>query len=189
MRSNELGFYNNSLELPGGLRFVDRLLDVQPVPEPETYAMLLAGLGLVGVVARRRRSLSQLRGDAEYVVWGTGAPPRELLYVDDLADACVFLMERGFDGPLINIGTGSDVTIRELAETVMQVVGCNGRIVYDNTKPDGTPTRMAARIRNACRNSRSRSQPSRSCPWSTEPNAQTFLKLAAHCAKIPRAIP
>jgi hypothetical protein len=58
MRSNELGFYNNSLELPGGLRFVDQLLDVQPVPEPETYAMLLAGLGLMGVVARRRRSLS-----------------------------------------------------------------------------------------------------------------------------------
>ena len=58
MRSNELGFYNNSLELPGGLRFVDQLLDVQPVPEPESYAMLLAGLGLMGVVARRRRTLS-----------------------------------------------------------------------------------------------------------------------------------
>jgi hypothetical protein len=58
MRSNELGFYNNSLELPGGLRFVDQLLDVQPVLEPETYAMLLAGLGLIGVVARRRRTLS-----------------------------------------------------------------------------------------------------------------------------------
>ena len=60
----------------------------------------------------------------------------------DLADACVFLMERGFDGPLINIGTGSDVTIRELAETVMRVVGCNGRIVYDHTKPDGTPRKL-----------------------------------------------
>ncbi len=55
MRSNELGFYNNSLDLPGGLRFVDQLLDVRPVPEPEAYAMLLAGLGLMGVLARRRR--------------------------------------------------------------------------------------------------------------------------------------
>jgi GDP-L-fucose synthase len=83
-----------------------------------------------------------LRGDAEYVVWGTGAPRREFLYVDDLTDACVFLMERGFDGPLINIGTGSDVTIRELAETVMRVEGFNGRIVYDHTKPDGTPRKL-----------------------------------------------
>ena len=80
--------------------------------------------------------------DAEYVVWGSGTPRREFLYVDDLADACVFLMERGFDGPLINIGTGSDVTIRELAETVMQVVGFTGRIVCDQTKPDGTMRKL-----------------------------------------------
>jgi GDP-L-fucose synthase len=75
-------------------------------------------------------------------VWGSGTPRREFLYVDDLADACVFLMERGYDGPLINIGTGTDVTIRELAETVMQVVGFPGRIVYDTTKPDGTPRKL-----------------------------------------------
>ena len=82
------------------------------------------------------------RGDAEYVVWGSGTPRREFLYVDDLADACVHLMERGYDGPIVNIGTGEDVTIRELAETVMQVVGFNGRIVFDTSKPDGTPRKL-----------------------------------------------
>ena len=102
-------------------------------------------------MGRRRRGQPALirkaheareRGDAEYVVWGTGTPLREFLYVDDLADACVFLMERGFDEPLINIGTGSDVTIRGLAETVMKVVGFTGRVVYDQTKPDGTMRKL-----------------------------------------------
>ena len=82
------------------------------------------------------------RGDEEYVVWGTGTPMREFLYVDDLADACVHLMARGYDGPLVNIGTGQDVTIRELAQTVMDVVGFQGRIVFDATKPDGTPRKL-----------------------------------------------
>ena len=90
----------------------------------------------------RKAHEARKRGDAEYVVWGTGTPLREFLYVDDLADACVFLMERGFDEPLINIGTGSDVTIRELAETVMKVVGFTGRVVYDQTKPDGTMRKL-----------------------------------------------
>ena len=67
----------------------------------------------------RKAHEARERGDAEYVVWGTGTPRREFLYVDDLADACVHLMEKGYDGPLVNIGTGQDVTIRELAETVM----------------------------------------------------------------------
>ncbi len=82
------------------------------------------------------------RGDAEYVVWGSGTPRREFLYVDDLADACVYLMERDYDGPLLNVGTGQDVTIRELAETVMDVVGYGGRIAYDASKPDGTPRKL-----------------------------------------------
>ncbi len=82
------------------------------------------------------------RGDAEYMVWGSGNPRREFLYVDDLADACVHLMEQGYDGPLVNIGTGEDVTIRELAETVMEVIGFRGRIVYDASKPDGTPRKL-----------------------------------------------
>jgi GDP-L-fucose synthase len=87
----------------------------------------------------RKAHEARQRGDHELVVWGSGMPRREFLYVDDLADACVHLMERGYDGPLVNIGTGEDVTIRELAETVMEVVGFHGRIVFDASKPDGTP--------------------------------------------------
>ena len=90
----------------------------------------------------RKAHEAKLRGDAEYVVWGSGTPRREFLYVDDLADACVHLFEQGYDGPLVNIGTGEDVTIRELAETVMQVVGFGGRIVFDSSKPDGTPRKL-----------------------------------------------
>lgn len=90
----------------------------------------------------RKAHEAKLRGDAELVVWGSGTPRREFLYVDDLADACVHLMERGYDGPLVNIGTGEDVTIRELAETVMRVVGFEGRIVFDTGKPDGTPRKL-----------------------------------------------
>ena len=90
----------------------------------------------------RKAHEARLRGDAEYVVWGTGTPMREFLYVDDLADACVHLMRQGYDGPLVNIGTGTDVTIRELAETVMEIVGFQGRIVFDTSKPDGTPRKL-----------------------------------------------
>uniref|UniRef100_UPI00083496EF GDP-L-fucose synthase family protein n=1 Tax=Azohydromonas lata TaxID=45677 RepID=UPI00083496EF len=90
----------------------------------------------------RKAHEAKLRGDAEYVVWGSGTPKREFLYVDDLADACVHLMEQGWDGELVNIGTGEDVTIRELAETVMRVVGFEGRIVFDASKPDGTPRKL-----------------------------------------------
>jgi GDP-L-fucose synthase len=85
-------------------------------------------------------------------VWGTGNPRRELLYCDDLADACSFLMNLGqpqFDSflhedapPLINIGTGEDLTIRELAKTVFRVLGFNGQLVFDATKPDGTPRKV-----------------------------------------------
>jgi GDP-L-fucose synthase len=90
----------------------------------------------------RKAHEAKLRGDAEYVVWGSGTPMREFLYVDDLADACVHMMTQGYDGPLVNIGTGQDVTIRELAETVMDVVGFMGRIVFDASKPDGTPRKL-----------------------------------------------
>jgi GDP-L-fucose synthase len=82
------------------------------------------------------------RGDRELMVWGSGKPMREFLYVDDLADACVFLMEAGIGGGLFNVGTGEDVTIRSLAETVMSVVGFEGQIVFDASKPDGTPRKL-----------------------------------------------
>jgi len=90
----------------------------------------------------RKAHEAKLRGDPEFVVWGSGTPRREFLYVDDLADACVHLMEQNADAALLNIGTGSDVTIRELAETVMDVVGYQGRIVFDRSKPDGTPRKL-----------------------------------------------
>lgn len=76
------------------------------------------------------------------VVWGTGTPRREFLYVDDLAEACIFLMETGYDGPLLNVGTGEDVTIKELAETVKEIVGFKGELVFDTSKPDGTPRKL-----------------------------------------------
>ncbi len=81
-------------------------------------------------------------GRNEVVVWGTGAPLREFLYVDDLADAVVFLMDH-YDGDKpINCGAGSDVTIRELAETIGRVVGFSGELVFDASKPDGTPRKL-----------------------------------------------
>jgi GDP-L-fucose synthase len=94
----------------------------------------------------RKAHEAKRRGDDEIVVWGTGAPRREFLYVDDLAEACVFLMERddgaGETPALINIGTGVDLTIAELVTLVMDVVGFRGRVVYDRTKPDGTPQKL-----------------------------------------------
>lgn len=86
----------------------------------------------------RKAHEAKLRGDSEYIVWGTGNPRREFLYVDDMADACVFLMEHGIHSGLYNVGTGTDVTIRELAEIVMKVVGFQGKMTFDTTKPDGT---------------------------------------------------
>jgi GDP-L-fucose synthase len=90
----------------------------------------------------RKAHEAKRRAEAEFVVWGTGTPKREFLYVDDLADACVHLMELDVDSALLNVGTGTDVTIRELAETVMDVVGYGGRIVFDRSKPDGTPRKL-----------------------------------------------
>jgi len=90
----------------------------------------------------RKAHEAKLRGDEKYVVWGTGSPMREFMYVDDCADACVFLMERGISSGLYNIGTGVDVTIAELAKTVMSVVGFEGDIIFDTTKPDGTPRKL-----------------------------------------------
>ena len=85
---------------------------------------------------------AKCRGDKELVVWGTGKPMREFLYVDDMAEACVFLMENDINDGLFNVGKGVDVTIKELAETVMKVVGFEGDIVFDPSKPDGTPRKL-----------------------------------------------
>lgn len=81
-------------------------------------------------------------GSDQMVVWGSGSPRREFMYVDDLADACLFLMESGYDGPLINIGKGEDITIQELAKTIIEVIGFEGELVFDTSKPDGTPRKL-----------------------------------------------
>lgn len=81
-------------------------------------------------------------GAAEVVIWGSGRPRREFLYVDDLADACLFLMQRYQDERPINVGWGRDQTIAELAETVARVVGYSGSTRYDASKPDGTPRKL-----------------------------------------------
>ena len=85
---------------------------------------------------------AKIRGDREVICWGTGTPLREFLYADDLARALVFLMERYSDESFINVGCGSDLTILELAELVRKTVGFTGKIVWDHTKPDGTPRKL-----------------------------------------------
>ena len=102
---------------------------------------------------------ARLHGDTSVTVWGTGTPRREFLFSDDMADACVFLMQLPderfdallgsdegvsgrFEPPLVNIGVGDDLTIAELAATVARVVGFHGSIVYDPSKPDGTPRKL-----------------------------------------------
>src|SRR3989338_2327497 len=90
----------------------------------------------------RKAHEAKLRGDKKYVVWGSGRPMREFMYVDDLADACVFMMEKGVSEGLYNVGTGTDVTIAELAETVMRTVGFQGTIEFDSSKPEGTPRKL-----------------------------------------------
>ncbi len=78
----------------------------------------------------------------EVAAWGTGSPKREFLHVDELADACAFLLKQENPPDLLNIGTGTDVTIKELTEIVAQVTGFKGKIVWDATKPDGTPRKL-----------------------------------------------
>ncbi len=75
-------------------------------------------------------------------IWGTGTPKREFLYVEDLADACVFLLEKTESNELVNIGTGQDVSIAELASLIARIVGYSGEIQYDTSKPDGTPRKL-----------------------------------------------
>ena len=93
----------------------------------------------------RRFHEAKIANLQEVVVWGTGKPMREFLFADDLAEACVYLMENKSAeeiGELVNIGTGQDCTILELAETIKEVVGYQGKLIFDTTKPDGTPRKL-----------------------------------------------
>jgi GDP-L-fucose synthase len=90
----------------------------------------------------RRFHEARLRGDETMSIWGTGTPRREFLHVDDLADAVIYLLKNYEDEGIVNIGWGEDVTIRELAELVMTASGYRGRLVFDPSKPDGTPRKL-----------------------------------------------
>ncbi len=90
----------------------------------------------------RRFHEAKLRGDASVSIWGSGTPRREFLHVDDLADAVLYLLHQYDAEPIVNIGWGEDVTIRELAEIVMSAVGYKGSLTFDPTKPDGTPRKL-----------------------------------------------
>jgi GDP-L-fucose synthase len=90
----------------------------------------------------RRLHEAKVNGAKEVVVWGTGSPSREFLHVDDLADAVVFMMEKYSGLEHLNAGSGKEVTIKELAESMKEVVGFEGDLVWDSTKPDGTPRKL-----------------------------------------------
>ncbi|NML06252.1 GDP-L-fucose synthase [Sphingomonas sp. G-3-2-10] len=92
----------------------------------------------------RKAHEAKLSGAKELVMWGTGTPRREFLYADDCADALVFLMKAYSDGPHVNVGSGEDLEIRELTRLVCEVVGFEGEIVADTSKPDGTPRKLMA---------------------------------------------
>lgn len=85
---------------------------------------------------------AERRGHSQLLVWGSGTPRREFLHVDGLAYACVFLLQQGVADCIYNNGAGEDLTIRELAERVISIVGFQGGIVFDATKPDGTPRKL-----------------------------------------------
>ena len=85
---------------------------------------------------------AKLNNSSEVNIWGSGTPKREFLHADDLADACIYLMNNYSDAGLVNIGTGEDISISDLAGLIQKVVGYEGSIVYDSTKPDGTPRKL-----------------------------------------------
>ena len=90
----------------------------------------------------RRFHEAKINGNSQVELWGTGTPLREFLYVDDLAEACIFLMQEYNDSGFLNIGTGSDISIRDLAELIKNIVGYTGEYVFDTSKPDGTPRKL-----------------------------------------------
>ena len=85
---------------------------------------------------------ARVNGSPEVVIWGTGTPLREFMHVDDLAEACVFLMERYDEPGFINVGTGEEISIRQLAELIARITGYKGKLVFDTSKPDGTPRKL-----------------------------------------------
>lgn len=140
---------NNSHVLPALIRkfHLAKLAhagDVTGIAADESRYGAIPGdiLQSLGLVREAAGALVKASEPGPVLLWGTGTPRREFLYVDDLAAACVHLMEAGYDGPLVNIGVGDDVTIRELSEVAKAAVGYSGEVVFDVTKPDGTPRKL-----------------------------------------------
>jgi GDP-L-fucose synthase len=90
----------------------------------------------------RKMHDAKTNGDEEAVIWGTGTPRREIMYVDDMANACIFLMQNYSGEDFVNIGVGDDISIKDFAEMIAEVVGFEGRFTYDTSKPDGTPRKL-----------------------------------------------
>ncbi len=90
----------------------------------------------------RKFITAKRNNEKQVTLWGTGSPKREFLYVDDLADACIFLMKKYNEAGLVNIGVGTDLTIKDLATMVKQITGYEGNIVWDDSRPDGTPRKL-----------------------------------------------
>ena len=90
----------------------------------------------------RKIHSAKINNEPSVVIWGTGIPKREFLYVDDMADACIYLLENYQDNAMINIGSGMEVSIKELAETIAKVIGFIGKLEFDPSKPDGTPRKL-----------------------------------------------
>jgi GDP-L-fucose synthase len=102
--------------------------------DPETSHVIPALMG--------RMHTAKLENASEFVVWGDGTARREFLYVDDLAEAIIFLMEQYNEKLFINVGTGEDMSIREVAEEIKKVVGYQGKLVFDSSKPNGMPRKL-----------------------------------------------
>ena len=90
----------------------------------------------------RRFHEAKIENKEEVIIWGTGSPKREFLYADDLAEACIFLMQSYNDREIINVGCGEDISIKELAETIKSIVGYQGKLNFDTSRPDGTPRKL-----------------------------------------------
>ena len=90
----------------------------------------------------RKMHDAKTSGSDEVVIWGTGTPRREIMYVDDMANACIYLMQNYSGEDFVNIGVGDDISIRDFAVMIADVVGFTGRFIYDTSKPDGTPRKL-----------------------------------------------
>lgn len=101
----------------------------------------LEGSHVIPAMLRKMHD-AKTRGDDKAILWGTGTPMREFLHVDDLADALLFLMQNYSGESHVNVGVGHDIKIRDLAEMVQRVVGFEGRLVFDESRPDGTPRKL-----------------------------------------------